>query len=154
MSQYIDGTQNGTGIFSTKVPGYDETADIQAALKVFLYGSKDFDPTAENAVTAIKTAGSSLAKHLQVMKDEIALLQDLGFASVQSIEPTNPINGFIWVDSDQSQTNTPLVQGVILQNTQPSTDLVDGLLWVDKNSSPLAMYVYDATAASWRQIGV
>ena len=153
MSEYIDGTASGTGIFSTKIPGYDEVADIKAALKVFLYGSSSFDPTASDAATQIKTAGASLAKHLQVMKDEIAALESLGFASVSATMPSNPVNGYIWVDSDQSQINTPLAQGVILQNDQPTTDLVDGLVWVDKNSSPLKMYVYDSDASSWREIG-
>ena len=153
MSEFIDGTANGTGIFSTKVPGYDEVADIKAALKLFLYGNPLFDPTASDAATAIKTAGPSIAKHLQIMKDEIAALESLGFASVSATMPTDPVNGYIWVDSDQSQTNTPLVQGAILQDSQPTTDLVDGLIWVDKNSSPLTMYVYDADASSWREIG-
>lgn len=153
MSEFIDGTQSGTGIFSTKVPGYDEVADIKAALKMFLYGSTTFDPTAADAAAQIKSAGSSIAKHLQVMKDEISVLQSLGYASVSPTEPTNPVDGYIWVDSDQTLTNTPLAQGVILQNNQPTTDLTDGLLWIDKNSSPLDMYVYDSDAASWRKVG-
>jgi hypothetical protein len=39
------------------------------------------------------------------------------------------------------------------QNDAPTTGLVDGLLWVDKNSSPLKMYVYNATDSQWKEIG-
>jgi hypothetical protein len=39
------------------------------------------------------------------------------------------------------------------QNDAPSVGLVDGLLWVDKNSSPLKMYVYDAEDEEWKEIG-
>jgi hypothetical protein len=49
-AQNIDGTSLGTGVYNTKVPGYDDPADIQAALKLFLYGSTTFDPAAAGAI--------------------------------------------------------------------------------------------------------
>jgi hypothetical protein len=35
----------------------------------------------------------------------------------------------------------------------PTGIIPDGALWVDKNSSPLTMYVYDSTLGFWREIG-
>ena len=37
--------ENIGGLYNTKQPGYDDAADIQAALKAFLYGSYTYDTT-------------------------------------------------------------------------------------------------------------
>jgi hypothetical protein len=67
-------------------------------------------------------------------------------------EPTSPPNGFIWVDADAALGTDYVLPSVIYQNSEPTTELSDGMLWVDKDSSPLKMYVYDS-AVGWREIG-
>jgi len=149
-AQNIDGTLLGTGVYNTKVPGYDDAADIQAALKLFLYGSTTFDPTAEGAINNLPNP--SIARYIKVMQDEINALEAAGLGSSYGSEPSSPATGYIWMPSD-STTTVPLVQAAIYQNSAPVSNLVDGLLWVDKNSSPLAMYVYDLATTTWKEIG-
>ena len=150
MAQNIDGTANGTGIFNTKIPSYSESADIQAALRLFLYGSTTFDPAAEGARNNIPNP--SIAKYLQVMQDEIATLQELGIGVTYGSEPSNPIAGEIWMP-DTPQVTAVLPQAVIYQTTEPTTNVVNGMLWIDSNSSPLKMYVYDLDSTSWKEVG-
>ena len=40
-------------IYSTKIPGYSDNADIQAAFKLYHYGSLDYDSTNANVATPI-----------------------------------------------------------------------------------------------------
>jgi hypothetical protein len=35
------------------------------------------------------------------------------------------------------------------QNSEPTTNLKDGMQWVDKDDAFLTMYVYDQTALAW-----
>ena len=148
-AQNIDGTQLGTGVYNTKVPGYDDPADIQAALKLFLYGSTTFDPAAANAINNLPNP--SIARYIKVMQDEINALEAAGLGSSYGSEPTSPATGYIWMPNNAT-TTVPLVQASIYQNSAPVSNLVDGLLWVDKDSSPLAIYVYDLGTTTWRKI--
>lgn len=149
-AQNIDGTLLGTGVYNTKVPGYDDAADIQAALKLFLYGSTTFDPSAAGAIDNLPNP--SIARYIKVMQDEINALEAAGLGSSYGAEPTSPTAGYIWMPNEATATS-PLVQAAIYQNSAPVSNLVDGLLWVDKNSSPLAMYVYDLATTTWKEIG-
>jgi hypothetical protein len=149
-AQNIDGTLLGTGVYNTKVPGYDDPADIQAALKLFLYGSTSFDPAAEGAINNLPNP--SIARYIKAMQDEINALEAAGLGSSYGAEPSSPAAGYIWMPSD-STAMVPLVQAAIYQNSAPVSSLVDGLLWVDKNSSPLTMYVYDLATTTWKEIG-
>jgi hypothetical protein len=150
-AQNIDGTLLGTGVYNTKVPGYDDPADIQAALKLFLYGSTTFDPAATGAIDNLPNP--SIARYLKAMQDEINFLESLGIGSSYGSEPESPSTGYVWMPSSGVAV-APIVQAVIYQNSAPVSDLTDGLLWVDKNSSPLAMYVYDLATTTWKEIGV
>jgi hypothetical protein len=148
-AQNIDGTLLGTGVYNTKVPGYDDPADIQAALKLFLYGSATFDPAASGAINNLPNP--SIARYIKVMQDEINALEAAGLGSSYGTEPTSPATGYIWMPNSAT-TTVPLVQASIYQNSAPVADLVDGLLWVDKDSSPLSIYVYDLGTTTWRKI--
>lgn len=148
-AQNIDGTSLGTGVYNTKVPGYDDPADIQAALKLFLYGSTTFDPAAAGAIDNLPNP--SIARYIKVMQDEIDALESAGLGSSYGNEPNSPPSGYIWMPNS-STTTVPLVQAVIYQNSAPVSNLVDGLLWVDKNSTPLTMYVYDLGTTTWKEI--
>lgn len=134
-------------VYPTKIPGLEEAADIQAALKLYHYGSATVPTTKAGAEP------NSIAGHLYTLEQDITDLQTTGVGSTyQSAEPSSPANGFIWVDSD---TSIGVLTGTVAayQNDAPTTNLVDGLLWVDKNSSPLKMYVYDLDTTTWKEIG-
>ena len=47
-AENIDKTVTGTGPFNTKMPGLGDPADIQAALRLYHYGSDTYDAAALN----------------------------------------------------------------------------------------------------------
>lgn len=150
MAENIDGTANGTGLFNTKIPALSEAADIQAALRLYHYGE---DYTGSNTDTA-QLKPVSLAKHLQNLQDNIDTVDEKGIGSIYSnTEPTTPINGFVWMNSTTSSPSSVGIPTAVYTNSAPTTGLTDGLLWVDKDSSPLKMYIYDSGLATFREIG-
>jgi hypothetical protein len=150
----IDGTPSGTGLFNTKMPGYDDPADIQAALRTYHYGSTTYDPTNTNPANL---PPQSIANYLHSLTAEVDALQLSGIGSdYAATAPTTPQDGFIWVNSASPATTINSTLRGLYQDSAPTSaevTLVDGLLWVDKNSTPLKMYVYDATITTWREIG-
>jgi hypothetical protein len=147
--------ENIGSLYNTKIPGYEDAADIQAALKLFLYGSSAYDV---NNTDVSQLPNPSLARHLNDLQVGINTLDELGTGSViSSTEPNAsslPLNGsipngFIWVDSSQSANNSVGYLTAVYTNDAPTTNLVDGVIWVDKNSSPLRAYVYNASTTSW-----
>lgn len=143
-------SENIGAIYSTKIPGYDDAADIQAALRLYHYGSETYDPQNSNPN---EVPINSLAGHLQALQDEINDLEDLGIGSaISDSEPEDAINGYIWVDSNAQLSTEYSIPSVLYQNAEPTENLSSGMLWVDKDSSPLTMYVYDE-ADGWRAIG-
>jgi len=138
-------------LYPTKIPGYDDAADIQAALRLYHYGSATYDEANQNEATL---EPNSIAGNLRDIYAEITDLQDLGVGSVASdTEPPTPVDGFVWLDTSAEAT---VSTGAIaaFQNSAPTTNLVHGALWVDKDSSPRKMYVYDTTGTpGWREIG-
>jgi hypothetical protein len=142
--------ENIGAIFPTKIPGLEETADIQEALKIYHYGSKTYD-TANTDKTLL--LNPSMAHNLKVLEEEIDVLQNNGIGSGYiETRPTDVPNGFIWVDSASAGAVEAVLPNVFYQNEEPTSGLVEGRLWVDKDSSPLTMYVYDSSLG-WRQIG-
>jgi len=67
-AENIDGTVNGSGFFPTKVPGLSDAADIQAALRLYHYGSYAYDGS---NTTKASLVNPSIAKHLQDLVDAI-----------------------------------------------------------------------------------
>jgi hypothetical protein len=140
--------------YPTEIPGYEDAADIQAALRLYHYGSSDYDITNTNPNNIIT---ESIAGHLKTLAESITLLdnreQNRGIGSVyQSAEPTQATGGYIWVDSDAAVSNIPSVPGATYIATTP-TSPVDGQLWVVKGSTPLVMRIYDADTSAWKTIG-
>jgi len=143
-------SENIGSLYPTKMPGYDDAADIQAALRLYHYGSESYDPTNTNES---QIPANSIAGHLKALDTRVDTVEGNGIGSeYRSTEPTSPVNGFIWVDSDAALATNYSVPSVIYQNSQPTTNLSSGMLWVDKDSSPLTMYVYDEDLG-WREIG-
>jgi hypothetical protein len=65
-AENIDNTINGTGLFPAKVPGLSDAADIQAALRLYHYGSYAYDGANTNPANLLNP---SIAKHLQNLVD-------------------------------------------------------------------------------------
>ena len=143
-------SENIGSLYPTKMPGYDDAADIQAALRLYHYGSESYDPENTNPS---QIPPSSIAGHLKAIEDDIAVIDARGIGSdYVDNEPTNVPNGYIWVDSDAELATDYQIPSVIYQDDEPTTNLSSGMLWVDKDSAPLAMYVYDLDLG-WREIG-
>lgn len=137
-------------LFPTKIPGYEDAADIQAALRLYHYGSGTYDESNQNLAQVTR---NSIAGQFKDIDTRIGTLQSVGLGSEASAtEPTSPPDGFVWLNLNASST---VATGAIAayQNSAPTTNLVNGALWVDKDSVPLKMYVYDTTAVAWKEIG-
>jgi hypothetical protein len=148
-------------LWNTKQPGYDDTADIQAALKAFLYGSYTYDPTNTDPT---QLPNPSLAKHLQGLSDRLTDQEELGIGSdyltlaqIGALFPTLPEqianDGYIAMASDSNGGAVEsLYASAFYTNEAPTTDIVDGVLWVDKDSEALDTYVYNETDEEWVRI--
>lgn len=144
---YNPSTEATNQLFNTNIPLLSEDADIQEALRVYHYGSTTI-PSTNASISA-----NSLAGHLKALRDDVTVLEDLGVGSeVSSSEPADPPNGYIWLKSDSSASQL-LGSVAAYQNAAPTGNLVDGQLWVDKDASPLRIYVYDASTSTWKVIG-
>lgn len=136
---------NLNGPYDTKMPSYNQTADIQEALKLFLYGEGN-PPTNTSEISSI-----SLAGHLKTLQDEIDTIDARGIGSeFLSTQPTGVPDGFIWVDSESETPSSVQYATASYQTSAPSSPTT-GTLWVDSDSSPLKMYVYSGT--EWKEIG-
>lgn len=144
-------SENIGNLYATKIPGYDDAADIQAALRLYHYGSTSYD--INNTDTAA-LENPSLAYTLNDLQSQIldTVNNPAAAARVQNTEPVSPGEGYLWVDTSSEVTGGPLSATSIYQNTEPTTNLVDGLLWINKGSSPLEMSVYDANTSSFLRI--
>lgn len=138
-------------LFNTQIPSLSENANIQEALRLYHYGVGAGLPT-----TTAQIQEQSVAGHLRKIRTDMSVIANKGLGSAYvSTEPTAIDNGYIWVDATSSAPvfNSSFVSVAQYQNTAPTTGLVDGMLWVDKDSSPLKMYVYDLATTTWREIG-
>ena len=142
MSENINPISGGP--YQTQIPGYEESADIQAALRLYHYGTTDTVTTIADAAT------NSIAKHLQNLRDDVTALETTGVgSSYSSAEPTSLVDGFIWMDSDDTLGTMPGLVAAY-QTSAPSTPST-GALWVDStNTSALSLKVYDGSA--WKVI--
>jgi hypothetical protein len=144
-------SENIGNVYPTKVPGYEDSADIQAALRLYHYGSETYDITNTNTSLLLNP---SLAYTLNDIEQQIAdaIENPAAAAEVQSTEPVNPVDGFLWVDTSSTHTGGPTSATSIYQNTTPTLGLVDGLLWIKKGTSPLQMSVYDANTSAFIRV--
>lgn len=137
-------------IYSTKIPGYEDAADIQAALRTYHYGSSTYDETNSNTAALVNP---SVAYHLKDIQDQIDNVVALGTGSVVSnTQPTTVQEGLLWLDIDSQPTNTASYPSAVYTTSAPASP-TDGTLWVEKGSSPLTMYIYNATTDNWDEIG-
>lgn len=73
-------------------------------------------------------------------------------SSYQSAEPGDAQDGYIWMDSDASVSNSAGYPTAVYTISEPE-DPTDGTLWVEKGTSPLLMKIYDADTSTWKTIG-
>lgn len=77
-AENIDNTVGGTGLFNAKIPGLSDAADIQAALRLYHYGSYSYDGANTNTANLLTP---SIAKHLQTLVDTDATKAPLANAN-------------------------------------------------------------------------
>ena len=134
-------------IYTTQIPGYEDAADIQAALKLYHYATTTV-PTTEGEILP-----NSIAGHLKALDTRVDDVEAIGTGSdYLTVEPTTPADGFIWVDATSSGNGGPVYSTAIYTNEPPTTDLVDGVLWVDKDSTLKQVYVWDEGIVDWNPV--
>jgi hypothetical protein len=136
-------------LYNTKMPGYEDPADIQEALRLYHYGSTTYDP---NNTDTAQVVANSIAGHFNSLSNSIIQLQENGIGSIFSnTEPVSPEDGFIWMNALETNGSEEVYATAQFSNTEPTDGLTTGLLWVQANSSPLTLYVYSGT--EWLEIG-
>jgi hypothetical protein len=134
-------------LYNTKIPGYEEAADIQAALKLYHYGSTTYD---ESNTDPSQLPNPSLSRHLQDLRDDITDLEDRGIGSeFVAIEPTNVLDGFIWMDANSVVNNFEQMSAASYSNDAPTEGISNGSLWIDKDSENKDLLVYDQELEVW-----
>ena len=138
-------SENIGSVYPTKIPGYEDAADIQAALKLYHYG------TSSEITTESQIIPNSVVGHIKALDTRIDTIEADGLGSaVLASMPTGIDNGYIWVDSSTSLTTDVQYATASYQASQP-TNPTTGALWVDSDSSPLKMYVW--SGSEWKEIG-
>lgn len=138
-------SENIGSVYPTKIPGYEDAADIQAALKLYHYG------TSSEITTESQIIPNSVVGHIKALDTRIDTIEADGLGSaVLASMPTGVDNGYIWVDSSTSLTTDVQYATASYQISQPANPTT-GALWVDSDSSPLKMYVW--SGSEWKEIG-
>ena len=130
-------------LYPTKIPGYADAADIQAALRAYHYGSYAYNTA--NTSPASLEAGS-IAKFLYDIETDIAALEarPSSGGNAQNSQPVpadfSPADipdGYIWVDSNGSVGGLPTGATAVFTNSAPTTSLTTGTVWVDKDATTI-----------------
>jgi hypothetical protein len=153
-TENINNKTGVSGPFPTLVPALSTNANIQEALRIYHYGTNV--PEGINDVS-----GNSVAGHFKAISGRVSTLEEIGIGSSYSLIDELPEaveDGFLWVDKNSSaptfNTDGTLPLSVVrYQTTTPTGTIPNGALWVDKDSTPLKMYVYDSALNIWREIG-
>lgn len=134
-------TEQIGSLIPTAIPGYEDAADIQAALRAYHYGSYDYSTANTNPVNLVSP---SIAKTIYDIESAITTLENKpsGGGIVDADEPVpgdfpdNEIpEGYIWVDSNGTLGGAPISATSVYTNEAPTVDLTSGLIWVDKDTS-------------------
>ena len=138
-------------VFTTKIPGTTDNADIQTALRLYHYGQSSAPSNKDSAIR------NSIAGHLYDIEKRATALEAQGIGSLPIGGAPNTqstaygkTNGYILVDKTSTAPVTPDFIAKY-QTSAPTGTIATGAIWVDSDSSPLKMYVYSGSA--WREIG-
>ena len=139
-------------LIPTAIPGYADAADIQAALRVYHYGSYSYNPANTSPGSLVSP---SMAKTIYDIQQDIVDLENRP-SSGGDVANTAPVpgdftpsgipNGYIWVDQDGTIGGQPTSATSVFTNTAPTSDLSTGVIWVDKDATEIAANPYIATA--------
>lgn len=148
----------------TKIPALVDNADIQEALRLYHYGSYDFDPAETDPAELVNPSIAHTINDLQdQIDDQVAL--ELVARNISRVQNDVPVagdfsafsatipNGYIWMDKNAQSSIGYFAATSVYTTTAPTINLTNGLIWVEKGSSPLRMYVYNSNTSAWNQIG-
>ena len=140
-------------LIPTAIPGYTDSADIQAALRAYHYGSYSYDP-ANTSTASLVTP--SMAKTIYDIQTDITALENRP-SSGGEVDNTEPApadftppeipDGFIWVDSNGTVGGQPTSATSVFTNSAPTTSLTSGVIWVDKDATEIVSNPYIPTSA-------
>jgi hypothetical protein len=126
-------------LIPTAIPGYTDSADIQAALRAYHYGSYSYDPANTSPASLVTP---SMAKTIYDIQADITALENRP-SSGGEVDNTEPVpadftppeipDGFIWVDSNGTVGGQPTSATSVFTNSAPTTSLTTGVIWVDKD---------------------
>ena len=135
-------------LYPTKIPGYADAADIQAALRAYHYGSYTYSTA--NTSPASLEAGS-IAKFLYDIEQDIVALEnrpasggevDTSAPAAGDFTPAEIPDGFVWVDQDGSIGGAPIGATAVFTNSVPTTSITTGTVWVDKDATAVISNPY------------
>jgi hypothetical protein len=146
-------TESIGALIPTAIPGYTDSADIQAALRAYHYGSYEYSPANTSPGSLVSP---SIAKTIYDIQTDITALENRP-ASGGEVDPTQPApgdftppeipDGFIWVDEDGTVGGQPTSATSVFTNSAPTTSLTSGVIWVDRDATEIASNPYIPTAA-------
>ena len=139
-------------LIPTAIPGYTDSADIQAALRAYHYGSYSYDP-ANTSTASLVTP--SMAKTIYDIQEDITALENRP-SSGGEVDNTEPApadftppeipDGFIWVDSNGTVGGQPTSATSVFTNSPPTTSLTSGVIWVDRDPTSITANPFIPTA--------
>jgi cell division septation protein DedD len=141
-AEYIDNTTDGSGLYTTKIPGYQDAADIQEALRLYHYGSSTV-PT-ENALGTTNGINTkSVAGYLKALANTDIQNAQTAQSNLNA-EITNRTNA----DTNlQNQVNNlshifDLLLSVVEKTSSFTLDIADSFKSIKLNgSSPITLTV-------------
>jgi hypothetical protein len=156
--------ENIGNLVPTKIPSLIDDANIQDALKAYHYGSYDFDTEETDPAELLNPSIAYTINDLQgQIDDQVAL--ELAARDISRVSTTAPTaaaftafsetipDGYVWLDKDSSAGVGYYSATSIYTATAPTTNLANGVIWIEKGSSPLTMYVWNADTSNWDEIG-
>jgi hypothetical protein len=139
-------------LIPTAIPGYADAADIQAALRVYHYGSYAYNPANTSPGSLVSP---SMAKTIYDIQQDIVDLENRP-SSGGDVANTAPVpgdftpsgipNGYIWVDQDGTIGGQPVSATSVFTNSVPTSDLSTGVIWVDKDPTSITANPFIPTA--------
>jgi hypothetical protein len=139
-------------LYPTNIPGYADSADIQAALRAYHYGSYAYN-TANTSPASLEA--NSIAKFLYDIEQDIIALEARP-SSGGNAQNTQPVpadfspadipDGYIWVDANGTLGGVPTGATAVFTNSAPTTSLTTGTIWVDKDATDITANPFIPTA--------
>ena len=155
--------ENIGSLVPTKIPALADDADIQDALRAYHYGSYDFDTAENNPANLLNPSIAYTVNNLQTQITTKAALE-VSARDSSRVTTTAPVagaftafsatipDGYIWVDKDAAAQVGYYSATSVYTATQPTTNLVNGVIWIKKGSSPIEMYVYNGDTSTFNQV--